>query len=65
MISLIDEWDVIEKILKCLGLWQQGVRVDPHQSGADPSGGEWVNEPIDQEIIPDYDTESVLFYANV
>ncbi len=27
-VEIIDERDVIEKMLKCLGLWQQGVRVD-------------------------------------
>ncbi|MDT9272922.1 MAG: hypothetical protein P5672_26410, partial [Limnospira sp. PMC 1234.20] len=43
-----DECDVIEKILRCLRLWQQGVRVDPQrQSGTDPPNGEWVYEPID------------------
>lgn len=37
-----DERDVIEKMLKCPGLWQQGVRVDPQrQSGADPPNGDW------------------------
>ena len=36
IVSLIDEGDVIEKMLKCLGLWQQGVRVGPkQQSGTD------------------------------
>ena len=53
------------KMLKCLGLWQQGVRVDPQrQSGADPPGGDWVYEPVDQDPFRDYDTEPVLFYAN-
>ena len=52
-------------MLKCLGLWQQGVRVDPQpQSGADPPGGEWGYEPIDQDPFPETDTEPVLFYAN-
>ncbi|MGA0325323.1 MAG: hypothetical protein ACO3M7_10625, partial [Ilumatobacteraceae bacterium] len=27
IVSLIDERNVIVKMLKCLGLWQQGVRV--------------------------------------
>ncbi len=63
--SLIDERDVIVKMLKCLGLWQQGVRVDPQQqSGTDPPNGDWVYEPVDQDPFPDYDTEPVLFYAN-
>jgi hypothetical protein len=33
--SLIDEEDVIERILRHLGLWQEGVRV---HSGTDPPG---------------------------
>jgi len=62
---LIDERDVIEKILKCLGLWQEGVRVDPQrQTGTDPPPGDWVYEPVDQDPFPDYDNEPVLFYAN-
>ena len=60
-----DERDDLEKMLKCQGLWQQGVRVDPQrQSGADPPSGQWVYEPIDQDPFPDYDSEPVLFYAN-
>ena len=65
IVSLIDERDVIEKILKCLGLWQEGVRVDPQrQTGTDPPPGDWVYEPVDQDPFPDYDNEPVLFYAN-
>jgi len=65
IVSLIDERDVIEKMLKCLGLWQQGVRVDPQrQTGTDPPNGDWVYELVDQDPFPDYDTEPVLFYAN-
>ena len=65
IVSLIDERDVIEKMLKCLGLWEQGVRVESNRhSGADPPGGEWVYEPVDHEPFPDYDSEPVLFYAN-
>jgi len=49
-------------MLKCPGLWQQGVRVDPQrQSGADLPNGEWVCEPIDQDPVPDYDTEALLY----
>ena len=75
IVSLIDERDVIEKMLKCLGLWQQGIRVVPQQqSGTDPPGGDWVYEPVDQDPFPachaetprrrDYDSEPVLFHAN-
>jgi hypothetical protein len=64
IVSLIDERDVIEKMLKCLGLWQQGVRVDPNShSGTDPPGGAWVYEPWEQDPFPNYDTDPVLFYA--
>ena len=62
IVSLINERDVIEKILKCLGLWEQGVRVEPH-SGSDPPKGDWVYEPWEDDPFPDYDTEPVLFYA--
>jgi hypothetical protein len=61
--SLIDEREVIEKRLKCPGLWEQGVRVEPNRhSGTDPPGGGWVYEPVDQDPFPDYDTEPL--YAN-
>ena len=62
IVSLIYERDVIEKILKCLGLWEQGVRVES-QSGSDPPKGDWVYEPWEDDPLPDYDTEPVLFYA--
>ena len=65
IVSLIDERDVIEEMLKCLGLWQRGVRVDPqHQTGTDPPRADWVYEPVDQDPFPDYDTEPVLLTAN-
>ena len=51
---------VIERILRRLGLWQQGVRVD---SGPDPPG-ELVVEPCFDDILPDYDTDMDLVYAN-
>lgn len=41
IVALIDEQAVIERMLRHLGLWQQGVRVD---SGPDPPG-ELVVEP--------------------
>jgi len=77
IVSLIDERDVIVKMLKCLGLWEQGVRVETNcHSGTDPPtcpavasearrlNGDWVYEPVDHDPFPDYDTEPVLFYAN-
>jgi hypothetical protein len=61
IVSLIDDRAVIERILRHLGLWQQGVRVTPttgppRQTVTDP----WLDDPF-----PDYDTEPVMAYANV
>ena len=60
IIALIDERDVIERILRHLGLWQQGVRVD---SGPDPPG-DWVIEPWLDDVAPDYDIDLKLACAN-
>jgi hypothetical protein len=60
IVALIDDRAVIERILRHLGLWQQGVRVE---SGPDPPG-DWVIEPCFDDPIPDYDTEPDLIYAN-
>jgi len=68
---LLQDWaDYLDSVrltdhLKCLGLWQQGVRVDPQrQTGTDPPHGDWVYELVEQDPFPDYDSEPVLFYAN-
>jgi len=64
IVSLIDERDVIEKMFKCLGLWQEGLRVEPnHHSGTDTPQEDWVYEPWEQDPFPNYDTDPVLFYA--
>jgi len=62
IVSLINERDVIERILRHLGLWEQGVRVSP--SRAPPEIAEWVIEPCFDDPFPDYDTEPVMMYAN-
>jgi hypothetical protein len=58
IVSLIDQEDVIERILRHLGLWQ-GVRV---HSGTDPPGettlDPWVDDPF-----PDYDTEPIVAFS--
>ena len=50
--SLIDEEDVIERILRHLGLWQEGVRV---HSGTDPPGettlDPWLDDPFPTEPV--------------
>ena len=62
IVSLIDDRAVIERILRHLGLWEQGVRVLP--SRAPPEVAEWVIEPCFDDPFPDYDTEPVMMYAN-
>jgi hypothetical protein len=73
IVALINERDVIERILRHLGLpgrrsskseggWQQGVRVSPAR--APPEIAEWVIEPCYDDPFPDYDTEPVMMYAN-
>jgi len=59
IVALIDDRTVIERILRHLGLWQQGVRVGPAR---DPPV-ERVIEPWLDDPFPDYDTEPVM-YAN-
>ena len=49
----IDREDVIERILRHLGLWQEGVRV---HCGTDPPG-ETTLDPWLDDPFPDYDTE--------
>jgi hypothetical protein len=60
IVALIDEREVIERILRHLGLWQQGVRVVP---GPDPPG-DWVIEPCLDDATTDYDTDLDLVCAN-
>ena len=62
IVSLINERDVIERILRHLGLWEQGVRVLPAR--ALPEIVERVIEPCYDDPFPDYDTEPVMMYAN-
>jgi hypothetical protein len=52
IVSLIDERAVIERILRHLGLWEQGVRVSPAR--APPEIAEWVIEPLLDDPFPDY-----------
>ena len=60
IVSLIDDPQVIERILRHLGLWAQGLRVC---CGTDPPV-EPVIEPWLDDPFPDYDTEPVMMYAN-
>ena len=60
IVSLLDDRAVIERILRHLGLWEQGVRV---HSGTDPPSPPFI-EPCLDDPFPDYDTEPVMAYAN-
>ena len=60
IVALIDEREVIEKILRHLGLWEEGVRV---HTGTDPPS-ETTVEPWLHDPFPDYDTEPRIIYAN-
>ena len=62
IVALIDERAVVERILRHLGLWEQGVRVSP--STGPPEPVEWVIEPCLDDPFPDYDAEPVMAYAN-
>ena len=58
VVALIDEADVIERILRHLGLWDAGVRVesarDPPEL-VEPVIETWLDDPF-----PDYDNEPVF-----
>ncbi len=58
IVSLIDDRAVIERILRHLGLWRQGVRVSP-STGPPAEIGDRIIEPWMDDPFPDYDTEPV------
>lgn len=60
IVALIDDRTVIERILRHLGLWQQGVRVTPATGPPHSTVVEsWLDDPF-----PDYDVEPIMAYAN-
>ena len=63
IVSLIDDRAVIERILRHLGLWQQGVRVSP-STGPPAEIVDRIIDPWMDDPFPDYDTEPVMAYAN-
>jgi hypothetical protein len=58
IVAVIDEAAVIERILRHLGLWEAGVRVDATRDPPDPPGP--VIEPWLHDPFPDYDHEPVF-----
>ena len=55
IVALIDEADVIERILRHLGLWEAGVRVESARDPPEPIIEPWLGDPL-----PDYDYEPVF-----
>ena len=58
IVSLIDEQDVIERILRHLGLSQEGVRIHPAPTRRAKRPRPWLDDPF-----PDYDTEPVVAFS--
>jgi len=58
IVALIDEAAVVERILRHLGLWEAGVRVDAARDPPEPF--EPVIEPWLDDPFPDYDQETVF-----
>ncbi len=58
IVALIDDREVIERILRHLGLWEQGVSVLPAR--APPEIADRVIEPWLDHPFPDYDVEPVM-----
>jgi len=57
IVSLIDQREVIERILRHLGLWEEGVRLNPARA---PPDGERVLELFPVDPFPDYSREPVM-----
>jgi len=58
LIALLDEAAVIERILRHLGLWEAGVRVDAARDPPEPV--EPVIEPWLDDAFPDYDHQPMF-----
>lgn len=58
LVALIDKAAVIERILRHLGLWEAGVRVDAAREPPEPD--EPVIEPWLDDPFPNYDHEPVF-----
>jgi len=59
IVALIDEREVIERILRHLGLWEEGVRLNPARA---PPDGEGTVELFPGDPFPDYSMDSVMDY---
>jgi len=59
IVALIDEREVIERILRHLGLWEEGVRLNPARA---PPAGEGTVKLFPDDPFPDYSLEPVMEY---
>jgi len=64
IVALIDERRVIERILRDLGLWEQGVHVRSARDPPKSVPAETIIEPWFADPFPDYEHEQVMMYAN-
>jgi hypothetical protein len=59
IVALIDEHEVIERILRHLGLWEAGVRLNPSRA---PPDVERIVELFPDDPFPDYSMDPVMDY---
>ena len=59
IVALIDEREVIERILRHLGLWGEGVRLNPARA---PPAVERILELFPEDPFPDYSCDPVMDY---
>lgn len=59
IVALIDEREVIERILRHLGLWEEGL---PHHPARAPPSGERVLELFPGDPFPGYSMDPVMDY---
>jgi hypothetical protein len=64
LIALIDDDEVIEKILRHLKLWLEQTAPACLSRAPPPTGDDRVIEPFFDDPFPDYDAEPVMAYAN-
>jgi hypothetical protein len=60
VVALIDERAVIERILRHLGLWEEGVRLNPARA---PPRGEGIVELFPGDPFPDYSMDKGMEYV--
>ena len=64
LIALVDDDEVIEKILRHLGLWPEQTEPDCLSRAPPDTPPPDGIEPFFDDPFPDYDTEAVMAYAN-